>query len=43
MAPPTAPVRSDISQIKKTMELLIDSKLLPAPLDLDKIIDPMAL
>ena len=39
----TAPLRSDLSQIKKTMDLMIENKLLPAPLDLAKIIDPLAL
>ena len=39
---PTAPSRTDISQVRKTMELMIESKLLPAPLDLDKIVDPLA-
>ena len=44
MAPlPTAPLRSDLSQIRKTMDLMIENKLLPAPLDLQKIIDPLAL
>ena len=44
MAPlPTAPLRSDLSQVKKTMDLMIENKLLPAPLDLAKIIDPLAL
>ena len=43
MAPlPTAPLRSDLSQIRKTMDLMIANKLLPAPLDLEKIIDPLA-
>jgi NitT/TauT family transport system substrate-binding protein len=40
---PTAPVRTDLSQVRKTMELMVESKLLPAPLDLDKVIDPQAL
>lgn len=40
---PTAPLRSDLSQIRKTMDLMIENKLLPAPLDLGKIIDPLAL
>jgi NitT/TauT family transport system substrate-binding protein len=40
---PAAPLRSDLSQIRKTMELMIENKLLPAPLDLAKIIDPLAL
>jgi hypothetical protein len=31
-----------MAQVKKTMELMIESKLLPAPLDLDKIVDPLA-
>jgi NitT/TauT family transport system substrate-binding protein len=39
---PTAPIRTNMSQVKKTMELMIESKLLPAPLDLDKIVDPLA-
>lgn len=39
---PTAPVRSDLLQIGKTMQLMIESKLLPGPLDLDKIVDPLA-
>ena len=44
MAPlPTAPLRSDLAQIRKTMDLMIENKLLPAPLDLAKIIDPLAL
>jgi NitT/TauT family transport system substrate-binding protein len=44
MAPlPTAPLRSDLAQVRKTMDLMIENKLLPAPLDLAKIIDPLAL
>ena len=44
MAPlPTAPLRSDLSQVRKTMNLMIENKLLPGPLDLEKIIDPLAL
>jgi NitT/TauT family transport system substrate-binding protein len=44
MAPlPTAPLRSDLAQVRKTMDLMIENKLLPAPLDLTKIIDPLAL
>jgi NitT/TauT family transport system substrate-binding protein len=38
-----APLKSDPEQIKKTMELMIDSKLLTKPLDLSKIVDPLAL
>jgi NitT/TauT family transport system substrate-binding protein len=38
-----APLKSDPEQIKKTMELMIDSKLLAKPIDLSKIIDPLAL
>ena len=34
---PTAPVRTDLSQVRKTMQLMIENKLLPAPLDLDKV------
>lgn len=40
---PTAPLRADLSQVRKTMDLMIENKLLPAPLDLEKIIDPLAL
>lgn len=40
---PTAPLRTDVSQVRKTMDMMIESKLLPAPLDLDKIIDSQAL
>jgi NitT/TauT family transport system substrate-binding protein len=39
---PTAPLRTDLSQVGKTMELMIENKLLPGPLDLKKIIDPLA-
>jgi hypothetical protein len=28
--------------VKKTMELMIESKLIPGPLDLDKIVDSLA-
>lgn len=40
---PTAPLHTDVTQVKKTMELMIENKLLPGPLNLDKIIDPLAL
>lgn len=43
IALPAAPLQSDLTQVKKTMDLMIENKLLPAPLDLSKIIDPMAL
>jgi NitT/TauT family transport system substrate-binding protein len=39
---PAMPLRSDLPQVKKTMELMIENKLLPGPLDLSKIIDPIA-
>jgi NitT/TauT family transport system substrate-binding protein len=42
VALPEAPLQSDLSQVKKTMDLMIENKLLPAPLDLSKIIDPLA-
>ncbi|MBN8991749.1 MAG: ABC transporter substrate-binding protein [Rhizobiales bacterium] len=38
-----APLRSDLTQVKKTMDLMIENKLLTGPIDLAKIIDPMAL
>jgi len=38
-----APFRTDMAQIKKTMDLMIENKLVPAPLDLSKIIAPSAL
>jgi len=38
-----APLRSDLTQVKKTMDLMIENKLLTGPVDLAKIIDPMAL
>jgi NitT/TauT family transport system substrate-binding protein len=43
IALPAAPLRSDLVQIKKTMDLMIENKLLAGPLDLSKIIDPLAL
>jgi NitT/TauT family transport system substrate-binding protein len=43
IALPAAPLQSDLTQVKKTMDLMIENKLLPAPLDLSKIIDPIAL
>lgn len=43
IALPAAPLQSDLAQVKRTMDLMIENKLLPAPLDLSKIIDPMAL
>jgi NitT/TauT family transport system substrate-binding protein len=39
----TSPLRSDMSQIKQTMELMIDSKLLNGPIDLSSVVAPMAL
>lgn len=38
-----APLHSDVAQIKKTMDLMIENKLLPEPIDVSKIIDPLAL
>jgi NitT/TauT family transport system substrate-binding protein len=38
-----APLKSDLPQIKTTMDLMIENKLLTKPLDLSKIIDPLAL
>jgi NitT/TauT family transport system substrate-binding protein len=43
VALPEAPLQSDLPQVKKTMDLMIENKLLPGPVDLAKIIDPMAL
>ncbi|MBR0873207.1 ABC transporter substrate-binding protein [Bradyrhizobium tropiciagri] len=43
IALPAAPLKSDLDQIKRTMDLMVDSKLLSKPLDLSKIIDPLAL
>jgi NitT/TauT family transport system substrate-binding protein len=43
VALPAAPLQSDLPQVKKTMDLMIENKLLPGPVDLTKIIDPMAL
>ena len=43
VALPEAPLQSDLPQVKKTMDLMIENKLLPGPVDLSKIIDPMAL
>lgn len=43
IALPAAPLKSDIPQIEKTMELMIDAKLLSKPLDLTKVIDPLSL
>jgi NitT/TauT family transport system substrate-binding protein len=43
VALPAAPLQSDLIQVKKTMELMIENKLLTGPVDLAKIIDPMAL
>jgi NitT/TauT family transport system substrate-binding protein len=40
---PAAPLHSDLNQIKKTMDLMIENKLLAAPLDISKIIAPSAL
>jgi NitT/TauT family transport system substrate-binding protein len=40
---PAAPFRSDLAQVKKTMELMVENKLLTGPVDLSKILDPMAL
>ena len=42
VALPAMPLQSDLPQVKKTMELMIENKLLPGPLDLSKIIDPIA-
>jgi len=38
-----APLKCDLPQIKTTMDLMIENKLLTKPLDLSKIIDPLAL
>jgi NitT/TauT family transport system substrate-binding protein len=38
-----APLHSDLGQVKQTMNLMIENKLLPGPLDISKVIDPMAL
>jgi NitT/TauT family transport system substrate-binding protein len=43
VAIPAAPLQSDLPQVKKTMDLMIENKLLTGPLDLAKIIDPLAL
>jgi NitT/TauT family transport system substrate-binding protein len=43
IALPEAPLKSDLSQIQKTMDLMIESKLLAKPLDLTKIVDRLAL
>jgi NitT/TauT family transport system substrate-binding protein len=43
VALPAAPLQSDLPQVKKTMDLMIENKLLPRPIDLSKVIDPMAL
>lgn len=43
VALPAAPLQSDLIQVKKTMDLMIENKLLTGPVDLAKIIDPMAL
>jgi NitT/TauT family transport system substrate-binding protein len=43
IALPEAPLKSDLSQIARTMDLMIENKLLTKPLDLSKIIDPLAL
>jgi NitT/TauT family transport system substrate-binding protein len=43
VAIPAAPLQSDLAQVKKTMDLMIENKLLTGPVDLAKIIDPMAL
>ena len=43
VALPEAPLQSDLPQVKKTMDLMIENKLLPGPVDLSKVIDPMAL
>ena len=42
VALPAMPLQSDLPQVKKTMELMIENKLLPGPLDLSKIIDPIS-
>jgi NitT/TauT family transport system substrate-binding protein len=39
----TAPLHIDPAQMKKTMELMIENKLLRAPVDIAKIIAPVAL
>lgn len=38
-----APLHSDMAQVKTTMNLMIENKLLPGPLDISKIITPLAL
>jgi ABC-type nitrate/sulfonate/bicarbonate transport system substrate-binding protein len=38
-----APLRTDMAQVRKTMDVMIENKLLPAPLDLSKIIAASAL
>jgi NitT/TauT family transport system substrate-binding protein len=43
IALPAMPLHTDLPQVKKTMELMIENKLLTGPLDLTKIIDPMSL
>ena len=40
---PESPLRTDMAQVGKTMDVMIENKLLPAPLDLSKIIAPLAL
>jgi ABC-type nitrate/sulfonate/bicarbonate transport system substrate-binding protein len=39
----TSPLRSDMAQIKQTMDLMIDSKLLNGPIDLSTVVAPIAL
>jgi NitT/TauT family transport system substrate-binding protein len=39
----TWPLRSEMAQIKQTMDLMIDSKLLNGPIDLTTVIAPVAL
>jgi len=39
----TSPLRSDMAQIKQTMDLMIDSKLLNGPIDLKTVMAPVAL
>jgi NitT/TauT family transport system substrate-binding protein len=43
IALPAAPLHSDLSQIRKTMNLMIENKLLTGPVDLSKVIDPLSL
>lgn len=39
---PAAPLHAELPQIKKTMDLMIENKLLTGPIDLSKVIDPLA-